>query len=146
MEIWELFLTFVFRSSSWSQTGQERVIHADVQGQEEEEVCSLEWFLNLLLLIFRYLGTLAKFEPFCSRPETAPIISRGDSDDIVYVSYQHKDDALRALQGIAEDEDFQELQVAPGCRNWPSPWRPCQIFLDIFCFPSSGHDWIVIFK
>jgi len=65
----------------------------------------------------RYLGTLAKFEPFCSRPETAPIISRGDDDDIVYVSYQHKDEALRALQEVAEDEEFQELQVAPDCRN-----------------------------
>ena len=68
--------------------------------------------------IFRYLGTLAKFAPFCSRPEAAPIISRGCSDDLVYVSYQHKDDALRALWGVAEDEDFPELQVAPDCRNW----------------------------
>ena len=60
---------------------------------------------------------MAKFEPFCSRPESTPIISRGDSDDIVYVSFQHKDDALRALQGVAGDEDFPDLQVAPDCRG-----------------------------
>ena len=68
----------------------------------------------------RFVLLLAKFEPFCSKPwsgETAPIISRGDSDDIVYVSYHHKDEALRALQGAAEDEEFLELQVAPDCRN-----------------------------
>ena len=74
-------------------------------------------FSKYKFIISRYLGTLSKFEPFCSRPETAPIISRGDSDDIVYVSFQHKDDALRALQGVVEDEDFLELQVAPDCRN-----------------------------
>ncbi len=63
------------------------------------------------------MGTLAKFGPFCSRPKTAPIISRGDSDDLVYVSFQHKDDTLRALQAVAEDEDFMDLQVAPDSRN-----------------------------
>ena len=75
------------------------------------------WIVQNLWLLFRYLGTLAKFEPFCSRPESAPIISRGDSDDIVFVSFQHKDDTLRALQGVAEDEDFPDLQVAPDSRE-----------------------------
>lgn len=63
------------------------------------------------------MGTLDKFGPFCSRPETAPIISPGDSDDLVYVRYRHKDEALSALRGVAEDEDFQELKVAPDCLN-----------------------------
>ena len=63
------------------------------------------------------MGTLARFEPFCPRPETAPIVIRGDSDDLVYVSFHHKDDALWALQAVAEDEDFLELQVAPDSRN-----------------------------
>ena len=77
----------------------------------------------IITILSRYLGTLTKFEPFCSRPETVPIIIRGDSDDLVYVSFQHMDDVLRALQGVSEDEGvsefsaFLELQVATDSRN-----------------------------
>ena len=73
--------------------------------------------MHIMTVLSRYLGTLTKFEPFCPRPETAPIVIQGECDDLVYVSFLHKDDALRALQEVAEDEEFLELQVAPDSRN-----------------------------
>ena len=66
--------------------------------------------------LFRYLKTLAKFEPYCSSLEAGPVISRGNGDDIVFIGYQNKEDALRALEEVGMDEDFPEVQVAPDSR------------------------------
>ena len=54
VEIWDLFLTFVFRCSGGSQTGQERSLHAHVQGQEEKEVCFIDYFFKIETVNFNF--------------------------------------------------------------------------------------------
>ena len=60
---------------------------------------------------------MARFGPFCSGSQTTPVLAKGQEDDIIYVGFKEKDDALRALQAVWDDEEFPELQVAPGSRG-----------------------------
>ena len=47
---------------------------------------------------FRYLATVARFGPFCSGSQTTPVLAKGQEDDIIYVGFKEKVDALLALQ------------------------------------------------
>ena len=61
-----------------------------------------------------YSGALADLKPDKNGLYTLMLKDKNSRGDIVSISYQHKDDALRALQEAAEDG---KLQVAPDCRR-----------------------------
>ena len=58
---------------------------------------------------------MQKFKQFYSNPQNLEI-ARGPEADDVLVGFDQKEDALRALQTVLDDEDFPELQVAPASR------------------------------
>ena len=49
---------------------------------------------------------MAKFEQYSNSPKSPPILGRGASQDIVFVAYTEKEEALRALQAVRQDEEF----------------------------------------
>ena len=55
------------------------------------------------------------FQEYCIDPADVPFITRGD-EDIVFVAFKHRTEAIRALQAVGQNEDFPELQVAPASR------------------------------
>ena len=120
LEIWELvFLSFVF---SRTRRG---------------------FFCRMIFknAIFDYSG-IWKLWPSLNRSARyrRPLPSSSAATMTTSCSYKHKDDALRALWGVAETRTSRSSKSLPTagiiCR-----WRPCEIFLDIyFCFPFSGQD------
>ena len=59
---------------------------------------------------------MAKFEQYSNSPQSPPIIARGAGQDVVFVGYAEKEEALRALQAVRQDEEFPEIQVAPASK------------------------------
>ena len=54
-------------------------------------------------------------QQYCINPVEGPIITRGE-EEIVFVAFKGRTEAVRALQAVGQTENFPELQVAPASR------------------------------
>ena len=73
------------------------------------------FIIDIWRLLWRFIATMDVFHEYCTDSEDVPIITKGDQQ-IVFVAFKDRSEAIRALQAVGQNEDFPELQVAPASR------------------------------